>query len=223
MQDHHLQTQILHKLVLSEAARFADLRPKNIDSNVFTYHLKQLMRDKLVTKTEAGVYSLTPLGRVAGINVTLNKRQLLEQAHSVILMALYSPEKGWLLRRRLAQPMFNKVGFTHAEPEANHDALTSARETFLERTGLTVDFEPRGYGYVRLFRDGELESFVHFVLYYAEEYSGELIEQSRNGENFWLKEPDFTDESMIPSMPPLIERLTSGDKMFYLDLKYDLA
>lgn len=218
--EHHLQRKILHALVLQEKARFADIRPEGVDSNIFTYHLKQLIREKLVTKDEQGFYELTSLGRVAGINVTLSKKEMLEQAHSVLLMALKTKE-GWLLRRRLAHPMFRKVGFVHAEPIASEPAIKTATDTFKERTGLTAEFKPSGSGYVRLFKGDCLESFVHYELYCASEYTGELIVQTRNGENAWFKDPDFTSSEMIPSMPELVELIESGDK-FYADLRFEI-
>lgn len=223
MQEHHIQREILYKLVLSDTARFAELRPKELDSNVFTYHLKQLIKEKLVSKTEAGLYSLTPLGRVAGINITLSKKELLEQAHSVLLMVLRTDKEGWLLRRRLAQPMYGKVGFTHSEPVAADDALHTARNDFQERTGLLCDFKPAGFGYVRLFDDKDLESFVHFNLFFADAYQGTLQARTRNGENFWVKQPDFTAPDMIPSMSDLVKLLEAHDGTpFYADLRYQV-
>lgn len=220
MQEHHLQKEILYKLILSDHLRFAELRPKELDSNIFTYHLKQLMKEKLVSKDGEGFYSLTPLGRIAGINITLSKKELLEQAHSVLLMCLRTKEEGWLLRRRLAQPMYKKVGFTHAEPVAHEDSLISAQKTFLERTGLQCDFKPRGFGYVKLYKGEELESYVHFTLFYADSYNGTLITKSRNGENFWVQEPDFDTHEMIPSMYDLVQNLNENNQPFYADLRY---
>jgi hypothetical protein len=222
MQEHHIQRNILHKLVLQDKARFADIKPSGVDSNVFTYHLKQLMKEKLVIKLDDGTYSLTPLGRVAGINVTLSKKELLEQAHSILLMSLRTEKEGWLLRKRLAQPMYEKVGFVHAEPVAHEPALKTASETFTLRTGLTADFKVAGTGYVRLFHGDDLESFTHFTLLTADSYSGVLAPIMRNGENYWGKDPDFADTAMIPSMPDLVKMITSSTEIFYADLTYQV-
>lgn len=222
MQEHHIQKDILHSLVLGENLRFADLRPKVIDSNIFTYHLKQLIKDKLVAKNDDGTYCLTPLGRVAGINVTLSKKELLEQAHSILLMSLRTKEDGWLLRRRFAQPMFEKVGFVHGEPVAEEPAAETAIKTFQDRTGLTANFKPAGSGYVRLFKGSDLESFTHFQFFTADSYSGELIPKMRNGENYWSKNPDFESNEMIPSMSDLVRLISESDNLFYADLNYQV-
>lgn len=222
MQEHHIQKEILYNLILSDSVRFADLKPDGIDSNVFTYHLKQLIKQKLVLKNENGTYDLTPLGRVSGINITLSKKELLEQAHSILLMCLRTKDDGWLLRRRLAQPMYKKVGFTHGEPVWDEPAIETATKTFTERTGLQADFKPAGSGYVRLNHGSELESFTHFTLYYADSYTGTLIPKSRNGENYWEKDPDFTDPMMIPSMADIARLIDESDGIFYADLHYEV-
>lgn len=221
MHEHHIQKQILLSLVLGDGLRFADLKPPDIDSNVFTYHLKQLIKEKLVIKQEDGLYQLTPLGRVGGINIHLSKKQLLEQAHSIILMCLRTKQDGWLLRKRIAQPMYGRVGFVHAEPIAEEPALETATRCFEERTGLSAVFRPAGSGYVRLLHSNDLESFTHYTLFTADKYTGDFIKIRRNGENYWDKKPDFQDPSMIPSMPDLV-KLLEKDVLFYADLNYQV-
>ena len=151
----------------------------------------------------------------------LRGKELLEQAHSIILMCLRTKEEGWLLRKRIAQPMYGKVGFVHAEPIANETVLETAAKTFTARTGLVADFEPAGSGYVKLLSGEALESFTHFTLFTANSYTGTLEKKLRNGENYWDKDPDFSDPLMIPSMPDLVN-LLKKDEVFYVDLSYQV-
>lgn len=116
--------------------------------------------------------------------------------------------------------MFGKLGFVHTEPKALEDALATAQRDFAERTGLACNFSPAGFGYVRLFKGKELESFVHFILLCADKYEGELITKSRHGENIWIKQPDFSADNMIPSMSDLANLLESSSRPFYADLRY---
>jgi ADP-ribose pyrophosphatase YjhB (NUDIX family) len=152
--------------------------------------------------------------------VTLSRKELLEQAHSILLMCLRTDE-GWLLRKRLAQPMFGRIGFVHGEPIAEEPAIDTAKRCFEERTSLRADFKPIGTGYVCLFQGDDLDSFTHFTLLYADKYEGELLAQMRNGENSWMPTPDFEDPAMIPSMPDLIKLIEArGEGLFYADLRY---
>lgn len=222
MLDHHLQKDILIKLVVCESARFAELKPKNIDGNLFTYHLQQLIRQKYVKKNDDGSYCLTAQGKALGINSQLSPKEYLEQAHSILLLAVRRDDS-WLLRRRLAQPMFGRYGFVHGEPLASESAPETAAKILTLKTGLSATFTPRGSGYIRIFLDDALESFTSFTLLEAHDLKGTLKSKVGNGENSWLTSPDFTGEDMVPSMASLVDALEASENNFYVELSYHLS
>ena len=59
---HHIQKHILKTLCLCKWARFRDMRPRNVDSNLYNYHLKILIRSELVEKVDGKGYRLSPEG-----------------------------------------------------------------------------------------------------------------------------------------------------------------
>lgn len=75
MINHPIQKHIVRHLMTHPRARFTELKPKNLDNNIFTYHLHQLMTEKLVIKNEDGFYELAP--HCHGTNI-INKQSLLE-------------------------------------------------------------------------------------------------------------------------------------------------
>ncbi len=218
---HHIQKDIVLKLAHKENARFADLKPANLDSNTFTYHLKQLMGTKLVIKSDEGRYSLSQKGKLAGINIRLDAKSELEQAHSVLYLAARNPEGKWLLRKRLVHPAYGKIGFLHGEPNANETIYETAAKLFKTRTGLDGDFKVRGGGYITLMRDDELESFSHFTLLYAENVEGELSSPGESGQNLWYG-GDFKDPEMFPNMSKLIELVEEPAQLFFALLNDNL-
>lgn len=221
---HHLQKQILYHLVTTECAHFSELKPADVESNVFTYHLHQLIKQKYVLKQDDGSYCLTPDGKAAGINIKLTAREALRQAHSVLFMALKTDD-GWLLRKRLAHPMFGKVGFVHGEPLATEPVTVTAQKIFENRTGLTADFKVVGGGYVRLLDGESLESFTHFTLLFADSASGEFRERAEdhpNGQNFWLETIDAANTDLIPGMAELCAELQKGSGLFFKELEFTL-
>lgn len=222
MVEHHIQRDILYKLVTSPTARFAELKPKDIDGNIFTYHLRQLIKNKYVEKSEDGSYHLTSLGKNIGINIRLKSKELLEQAHSIFLLIIRNEKGEWLLRKRLAHPMYGKYGFVHGEPEARKSIYEAANDALGQRTGLSAEFKPIGHGYITFLLDDEVESFTHCTFLEAYNLSGELIPVTGNGENTWLPEPDFASEDMIPSMTDIVEALRKKDDCFYVELSYQL-
>lgn len=221
MLDHHLQRQILYTLVTNPEVRFSKLKPSGIDSNVFTYHLQQLIKQGLVTKTEDGSYKLTALGKSAGINSTETAESILRQAHSVLFMAASNKSGDYLLRRRLAHPVYGKLGFVHGEPIFEEAIEVTANRIFEEKTGIKANFKPAGAGYIRIFREDEMESFTHFTLLVDADVEGNPIQTSRTGENLWVKSPDFTSDDMIPSMNSLVYGIQSGE-FFFQELTFHL-
>lgn len=220
MLEHHIQKDILRKLVTSDVARYSDLKPKTIDGNIFTYHLQQLMKQQLIAKTEDGSYTLTSKGKALGINSHLSNKEVLQQAHAILLLAVEVDGK-WLLRRRLAQPTYGKIGFVHGEPVFNEPATTTAQHVLMNKTGLTADFTVRGSGYIRILNGDEIESFTQFTLLHANKVSGELQPKVGNGENIWLEAPDFASDDMLVSMSDLITELQKP-ALFFADLEYHI-
>lgn len=221
MIEHHLQKQIIATLVEAETARYADLKPKNVDGNTFTYHLHSLQKQKFVIKNEDGLYELTNKGKLYGINSSLKKAELFEQAHSIILLSIRDGDR-WLLRKRLVQPLYDKIGFIHGEPIAGETILEAAARTLSRRTNLEGTFTVKGSGYICMKHNEELVAYSHFTLLEVSELKGDLKEADSHGENLWLDKPDFSSSGMIPSMPELVAELAKPG-IFFVDLAYTIG
>lgn len=48
--DHHIQKHIMSVLTKNKFARFSDMKPRDVDSNLYAYHLKLLLRKRFVEK-----------------------------------------------------------------------------------------------------------------------------------------------------------------------------
>ncbi len=62
-QMHRLQQHILHQLILNERQRYADLKPAEVEGNLFMYHLRCLMKNGHVEKCPDGRYRLAAEGK----------------------------------------------------------------------------------------------------------------------------------------------------------------
>lgn len=59
---HYIEKHILKTLCYCKWARFRDMKPKNVDSNLYNYHLKLLMKDEMIEKLPGRGYRLLPKG-----------------------------------------------------------------------------------------------------------------------------------------------------------------
>lgn len=219
MLEHHLQKQILQKLSIKTTARFAEMRPEGIESNSFTYHLRELVKQKLVIKNSDGTYTITARGTHATAHLVHSPIEILELAHSVLLMAVRSSNNNWLLQKRLTPPMQGKYGFIYAEPNANEHIAITAQKTVEEKTNILTDFTPRCTGYIRVFKDDAQESFIHFNVL---ESVLETMPDVPPKDITWLADPDFTANDMIPSMYDLVKLLNKSTDYCFTELDYTI-
>lgn len=202
MLDHHLQRQIVYRLAFVESLRFGELKPDDLDNKLFTYHLKKVVATNLVIKQEDGSYRLTAEGRRVGKGALERERKYLDRAYSIILIALQKDDD-WLLYKRHTHPLIDLYGFMQAKPSADKPVVTSAKITCLSETGLHADFTAHGNGYLRMYRNTELESFIHFTLLIGTNIQGDLHQNSEFGEYEWVNSPDFSAPNMLPNMRTL--------------------
>ncbi len=204
MLDHHIQKSIVYDLAFAESLRFSDLKPDDMENKAFTYHLKKVMKAGLVEKLDDGRYTLTMKGRRVGKGALKKESRLLDRAYSILLLAVRNIEDDtWLLYKRQTQPLLGLVGFMQAQPVAETDACSTAEKTCFEETGIKAEFAVQGHGYFRVYRKGELESFIHFTLLIGQDPQGELLETAESAGYFWQRTPNFAHPDMLPNMQTL--------------------
>lgn len=206
MLDHHIQRQIVYDLAFSEGMRFGELKPDVLENKSFDYHLKKVIVAGYVQKSNEGLYSLTAEGKRVGKGALKKQSRLIDRAYSTLLLAIRRPEDGaWLLVRRKSQPLIGLTGFMNASPVSAQEATQTAAQICWEQTGLTGAFVPHGHGYFRIYRDGALESFIHFTLLTCSDIQGELHQNSELVECYWDTDPDWQGPEMLPNMQTLFE------------------
>lgn len=202
MLDHHIQRQIVYRLAFVDSLRFGELKPDELENKLFTYHLKKVVAAGLVLKQEDGSYALTSEGRRVGKGALERERKYIDRAYSIILIALQKDD-AWLLYKRHTHPLIGLYGFMQAKPTADKTILETVAMTCLEETGLSGTFTTHGSGYFRMYRDTELESFIHFTLVVGTNIAGDLRQNSEFGEYEWVNSPDFSGLDMLPNMQTL--------------------
>lgn len=220
MLDHHIQKSIVYDLAFAESLRFSDLKPDELENKAFTYHLKKVMSAGLVEKLDDGRYALTMKGRRVGKGALKKESRLLDRAYSILLLAVRRNDE-WLLYKRQTQPLLGLTGFMQAQPVAEADACRTAQQTCLEQTGITAEFTVQGHGYFRVYRKGELESFIHFTLLVGQNPDGELLQTAESAGYFWQRKPNFAHPDMLPNMQTL-HRMCEGSPGSFVEATFEL-
>lgn len=89
------------------SARFRDLRPPKIDTNLFAYHLKLMTKNGLVEKSQAG-YQLAPKGLAYVDRVNANKLFVRNQPKLITMLVVQNSTGDILLLKRAKQPYIDQ-------------------------------------------------------------------------------------------------------------------
>jgi len=214
---HHIQKTIISTLAQKSHLSFSELKPQDVENKLFDYHLKLTIRGDLVVKDSKG-YSLSTTGRKMWKRIAENSELTAERAFSVLFMIIKNSDDEWLLYRRKTHPLLGRVGFMHSVPIAHETIAETAKRSVQAQTGLTGDFIVLGSGYFRVYEDKQLESFTHFTLLSCENIDGTLTVSDKLADYFWVRNPDFGSDDMLPNMKLLVEQYDkSRDDLFFLD------
>ena len=212
---HHIRKSILDKLATAQSMRYAELKPPNLDGNVFTYHLKGLISEKFVLKNDFGEYSLTQAGKDYIVH---RYEESALSAHSIFLIVLQN-ESNYLLRRRKVQPLIEYAGFMHGEPKAGENVLVSAKKRLCAKTGIeNVKLSIAGSALISQYINSELQSFSSAIIIYGKTNKNIKIESDSTGINFWSSLG--STEKLLPSCNDIIKMI--NEKQTWLEQSYSL-
>jgi ADP-ribose pyrophosphatase YjhB (NUDIX family) len=155
--NHHIQKHIIDVLMYNERARFRDLRPPKTDTNLFTYHLKTLMKTGLVEKDEHG-YTLSHEGLSYVDHVSSEKKMIRTQPKIITMLLIQNSDGDILLHKRNKQPYINAWTLPYGKYHIDDESLeVAAKREAKEKIGLE-DQEVRHVGdcYIRVKSGGEI-------------------------------------------------------------------
>ena len=184
---HHIQLKILHQLTLAENARYSQLKPPTVESNLFIYHLKRTMADGLVLKNPNGTYSLSKAGIAYADKVSLSSFRMRGQPKIVNLIACSNRAGEWLLYRRKHQPFIGRSGFPYGKIHLGETIKQSSERELQEKTNLKTELTHRGDVYVTVFEGEDLLTHTLFHVHSGRNPVGSLKEATSIGYCYWSK------------------------------------
>jgi len=223
---HHIQRSILGRLMTDEAMRYRDLKPLEVASNLFTYHLKVLVGEGYVVSSQRGTYQLTSKGQRHVDSLSLSTLKPRLQPKTVILLVCRDRLGRWLVMKRRIQPLLGKVGFPYGKLHLGEKIAEAAARELSEKTGLSGALEHRGDGYITISNLQTPVSEIFFHLYYCLAPTGYLVSEHQAGQLYWSDmDVDFSEEQYMPSMSDLITALetTPHGQRFFVESSYTIT
>jgi len=185
MSDNKYQREILSRCsFFPSGAKYSDLALKEIDDDLFNYHLQQLVKVGLLDKNDK-IYTLTEKGKSYVTNIDEVSKEVPPKYKVSVYMCLINNDS-ILLHRRLKHPQFGYVGFPSGKIAYGERILDTAHREFQEETHLDADFQIIGnLRQIRRNVGGQVIEDGVFYVCFADKFTGNLQETFQEGENFW--------------------------------------
>lgn len=182
---HFIQKEILTKLMHNpEGLRYSYIMLKNVENDLFNYHLQQLVKRGFIRKESNG-YLLNEKGNLFVSNLTAEgKHQELFKVSVALVVTRNNKEM--LLQKRLRSPFYGDVTGIAGKVRKGEMVLNAAKRKLFIESGLKSEF--RFIGILRKIKRNRLKEILEDTFYYycyAESPTGKLIESNEYGENFW--------------------------------------
>lgn len=205
---HQLQTHVISRLILAKDCRYRDLKPKEVDGNVFTYHLKQLISDDLVEKRGL-IYQLTPAGLRLADQLSLASFKPRIQPKIVTLLAVRNNRGDYLLYRRRRQPFRGLVGFPYGKLHLGESILSAAGRELREKTGISAELKHRGDAYLNISKEAKPISFMLCHVFAGHDPVGQITEDSPIGSCFWAQITNPGSDYFFPGFKEILSLIKS--------------
>lgn len=208
---HHIQRHIVNYLMFHEFARFRDLRPTGVDTNLFSYHLKLLQKSHFVTKNDQG-YMLDRRGLVYVDRVSSERMRLRTQPKIITMLLIQDGYGKVLLQRRTKQPHINTwtlpYGKLHIDDES---VLAAAKRESREK----LNFDPHklrhvGNCYIRV-RSGETVESA--TLAHVVRFETDAIAATDDLQ--WVEPLELARLTLAPAVEQIVTRSFFGDDFFF--------
>jgi ADP-ribose pyrophosphatase YjhB (NUDIX family) len=219
---HIVQSKILDKLTYAEELRYSQMRPERTESNLFAYHLKCLMKDGYIVKSEQN-YTLSAKGKSYVDMISHQSLKVRHQPKIVTLLDLVNSSGETMLYRRKHQPYIGMLGYPSGKLHVDEKIESAAQRELKEKLHMEgVELEHRGIVYVRISDNGVFISQVLAHVFHGttdEEISEKDVLRA---ERFWGKPSDFAENEYIPGFFEIKNLLSKGE-FFFDELFFDLA
>ncbi|MFW6230417.1 MAG: NUDIX hydrolase [Nanoarchaeota archaeon] len=219
--EQEIQRSILKKLMHEPDQGFNRLWAKESESNRFAYHLKTLVDQGLVEK-HGDAYRLSAKGvsYVTYLDGATGKRKEKPVVCSFVI-GYDAGEEKVLVNIRRKEPFYDYLGIPGGKIEMGTSPMQTAREEFLEETGLTGPLKLVAMSNYTT-EDITSRKLLHHVIsytYLCSDSRGSLKKRTREGENRWIFVDEIDKHRCYPEIPHFIKTvLLNRDRISFFNI-----
>jgi len=200
--DHRIQKHILAYLMEHKQARFRDMRPPKTDTNLYSYHLKLLIKQGYVIKSDEG-YSLGTKGAVYVDRVSTATVKLRPQPKIITMLVIQNDEGDILMFKKRRQPFMKlwtlPYGKIHNDDLSVYDA--ARREIKEKIENISVDgLKHVGDTYIHVTNEGEVAISTLIHIFY-----GTTTDTLKNPYLHWVRPLDVIESESTPGTVEVIQ------------------
>lgn len=210
---HHIQREILRTLLLAPSARFKDLKPTGMESNIFMYHLNALIKDGFVEKIEQG-YTLTSKGKHYVDRANLESLNVRIQPKIITIIVLQRTDGKFAILERLHQPFLHYKGFPSGKVHYGESLKSAALRELEEKTGLSgINIDLRG-NFIMKFTTGDevVNHIIGYVYYGVTTSDKELDFETKLYRSYWGEAQELHQDNRFKGHPEIFDLLTNTPK-----------
>lgn len=217
--NHNIRRHILSVLIHQRYARFRDLRPPRVDTNLYSYHLKALLHDGFIAKEEAG-YTLAAKGLSYVDRVTAETVKIRRQPKIITMLVIQNSNGDVLLQKRTKQPYIDTWTLPYGKLHLNDGSIEEAakRESY-EKLGLAgQNLLHAGDCYIRVKVDGEiLSSTLAHVFKFNRDDIG------TNDNTIWARPHKLNQLDLAPAVEEIVARTFFNDPYFFEEFEVGIG
>lgn len=205
---HPIQHHIISVLMQTDAARFSDMRPDDVDTNLYSYHLKKLLESTLVVKNERQ-YMLSALGLRYGDRLT-HAQHVLEQSHAQIMFVVQNSDGDILLQQRQTQPFIHEWTLPTTPLIADEPLEVTAQGAASRLLGIRESVQHAGVCHVRV---SQADNFIYSALIHVFRAYQDDIETSEQLR--WARPHKLAALQLAPAVQEIMTRTFFRDPFFF--------
>ena len=216
--NHNIQKYIMSKLYRQQIARFSDLRKPGVDTNLFSYHLKILIKEKFVKKIDGG-YTLDDAGFRYVDRISETDMNVRMQPKIITMLVLQNSDGEILLQKRMKQPYIDLWTLPYGKLHIEDTSIKAAalREAD-EKVHLTnADITHAGDCYIRVYLN---KALITSTLSHIFKCKTDDVEQNDN--QIWVHPRKLHEYNLAPAVDKIIARTFFNDPHFFEEFSEDL-